>query len=102
MSRSRHCAWRDNGSAPRTVSCCITRGYFVSNDPCHRTCKPSNEHQGSEECRGLRTRETAQQLEVKRRTVSAGPPTVCDGAILESRLEVAACTECHSQRRPPA
>src|ERR1700728_1329162 len=100
MSYSRHFVWRDNESASRTVSYCITRGCFVSNGLCHPICRPSNEQQGSEERRGLRACKATQHFEIQRCTVSAGSPTVCNGAIPISRLEVAARAECHPQRRP--
>ncbi|MGO9935417.1 MAG: hypothetical protein ACLPV8_26895 [Steroidobacteraceae bacterium] len=43
----------------------------------HRTCKRSNEREGNEKRRRLRTCQAPQHLKVKRRAVSAGASAVC-------------------------
>src|SRR5688500_18072566 len=102
MWRSRRCVWRDNGSACRTESCCTTHGCYVSKNPCHRTCRRSNDREGNKEGYSVGAVQTAQQLKVERYAVSAGPSAIRHGAIPVSRLEVSPRAKRHSERRAAA
>jgi len=98
-SPSRPCVWRGNESVCRTVNYCTTPGCCVSKNPCHRTCRRSNDREGEAKHRRLRPCKTPRHVEVEWRAVSTGPSAVRHGAIPLSHLKVEACAKCHSQRR---